>query len=123
VEHPVSGLRAVLSAEELPELQKASRSLSVDPDVLAYAVSLVRATRGDESLSLGASPRGTIFLVRTAQAGAFMAGREFITPDDIKAMAVPVLSHRVIPASRGQGFKQSRAAISRILERVPVPVV
>ena len=123
MEHPVSGLKAVLSAEELPELQKASRSVSVDPDVLAYAVSLVRATREDESLSLGASPRGTIFLVRTAQAGAFMTGREFITPDDIKAMAVPVLSHRVIPASRAQGFNQSRAAITRILERVPVPVV
>ncbi len=123
MEHPVSGLKAVLSADELPELQRASRSVSVDPDVLTYAVNLVRATREDESLSLGASPRGTIFLVRTAQAGAFMAGREFITPDDIKAMAVPVLSHRVIPASRAQGFNQSRAAISRVLERVPVPVV
>lgn len=121
--HPVSSLRAVLQADELEELQRASRSISVDPDVLAYAVSLVRATREDESLSLGASPRGTIFLVRTAQAEAFLSGREFITPDDIKAMAVPVLSHRVIPASRAQSINESRSAISRILARVPVPVV
>jgi MoxR-like ATPase len=83
----------------------------------------VRATREDESLSLGASPRGTIFLVRTAQARAFLAGRGFITPDDVKAMAVPVLSHRVIPASRAQSLHESRSVISRILARVPVPVI
>ncbi len=122
-EHPVSGLRHVLRADELAGLQKASRTVSVDPDVLSYAVSLVRATREDESISLGASPRGTIFLVRTAQARAFVGGRDFITPDDVKAVAASVLSHRVIPASRSQGLSESRAAISAILARVPVPVV
>jgi MoxR-like ATPase len=122
-EHPVTGLRHVLHAEELAGLQKASRAVSVNPDVLAYAVSLVRATREDEGISLGASPRGTIFLVRTAQARAFMAGRDFITPDDVKAMATCVLSHRVIPASRSQGLSESRSAVSAILARVPVPVV
>ncbi len=122
-EHPVDRLRNVLRAEELSGLQRAARAVSVDPDVLAYAVSLVRATREDEGLSMGASPRGTIFLVRTAQARAFLAGRDFITPDDIKAMAVPVLSHRVIPASRSQGLNESRVAVSRILARLPVPVV
>jgi MoxR-like ATPase len=122
-EHPVSRLGPVLRADELAGLQKASRTVSVDPDVLSYAVSLVRVTREDESISLGASPRGTIFLVRTAQAKAFVSGREFITPDDVKAVAASVLSHRVIPASRSQGLSESRAAISAILARVPVPVV
>jgi len=122
-EHPVEGLGHVLRAEELSGLQKAARAVSVAPDVLGYAVSLVRATREDEGLSMGASPRGTIFLVRSAQANAFLAGRDFVTPDDIKAMAVPVLSHRVIPASRSQGLNESRAAISRILARMPVPVL
>jgi len=122
-EHPVARLQHVLQTDELPGLQGASRAVSVDPDVLAYAVSLVRATREDESFSMGASPRGTIFLVRTAQARAFLEGRDFITPDDVKAMAVPVLSHRVIPASRSRGLSESRPAISRILARVPVPVV
>ncbi len=123
LEHPVAGLRQVLSAEELPVLQEAARSVCVDSDVLAYAVSLVRATREEEGLSAGASPRGTIFLVRTSQARAFMSGRDFITPDDIKAMAAPVLSHRVIPASRSQGLGESRAVVSRILSRLPVPVL
>jgi len=122
-EHPVTRLQPVLQADELPDLQKACRMVTVDPDVLAYAVSLVRETREDDGLTMGASPRGTIFLVRTAQARALLAGRDFITPDDIKAMAVPVLSHRVIPASRSQGLNESRAAVARILTRVPVPVV
>jgi MoxR-like ATPase len=122
-EHPVAGLGHVLQADEIEKLQESVRAISVDPDVLTYAVSLARSTREEDSLSLGASPRGTIFLVRTAQAKAFLAGRDFITPDDIKSMAVPVLSHRVIPASRSQGLSESRSAISRILARVPVPIV
>ncbi|MEW6555520.1 MAG: MoxR family ATPase [Actinomycetota bacterium] len=122
-QHPVNRLEHVLRADELAGLQHAARTVSVDPDVLSYAVSLVRATREDENISLGASPRGTIFLVRTAQARAFVAGRDFLTPDDVKAVAASVLAHRVIPASRAQSLAESRAAISAVLERVPVPVV
>jgi MoxR-like ATPase len=122
-EHPVSGLAQVLQSDELGELQKACREVTVDADVLAYAVSLVRSTREDDGISLGASPRGTIFLVRTAQAKALMAGRDFITPDDVKAVATYVLSHRVILASRSRGLSESRAAIASILARLPVPVV
>ena len=121
--HPVNSLRNVLRADELAGLQGAARLVSVGPDVLGYAVSLVRATREDEGVSLGASPRGTIFLVRTAQARAFIAGRDFITPDDIKAVASSVLSHRIVPASRSQGLSGSRAVVSAILARVPVPVI
>jgi MoxR-like ATPase len=123
VEHPVYQLGPVLGAEELPELEEASRSVAVDPDVLSYAVSVVRSTREDDSLYMGASPRGTIFLVRTAQTRAFLNGRYFITPDDIKAMAVPVLSHRVIPTTRSHGLADARDAIISILSRVPVPVL
>lgn len=123
IEHPVNSLGPVLEAEELPELQKACRSVMVNPDILSYALTLVRETRDDENLSMGASPRGAIFLVRTAQARAFLRERDFITPDDIKALTVPVLSHRVIPHSRSQGFNESRSVISRLLSRVPVPVI
>jgi MoxR-like ATPase len=123
LDHPVNRLRSVLKADELPRLQQAARSVTVDGDVLSYAVSLVRLTREDAGLSLGASPRGSIFLVRTAQALAFLRGRDFITPDDIKALAVPVLAHRVIPTSRSHGLSESRAVISRILSQVPVPVL
>jgi MoxR-like ATPase len=123
LDHPVNRLHPVLHADELAALQRASRSAEVNADVLSYAVTLVRTTREDETLSLGASPRGTIFLVHAAQARAFLRGRDFIIPDDVKAMAVPVLSHRVILTSRSQGSGDSRSAISRILSRVPVPVL
>jgi len=123
LEHPVSSLEPVLSAGDIPELQRASRTVSVHPDVLSYAVSLVRATREEEGLYLGASPRGTIFLVRTSQARAFLSGRDFVTPDDVKAMAVPVLSHRVIPSARSCRLEDSRSLILEVMERTPVPVL
>jgi MoxR-like ATPase len=122
LDHPVNHLDTVLQADQLPSLQEAARSVTVKNDVLAYAVNLVRATREDDSLLLGASPRGSIYLVRTAQSLAFLRGRDFITPDDIKTMAVPVLAHRVIPNSRSHGLSESRLTISRLTSTVPVPV-
>ena len=122
-EHPVANLRPVLRADELAGLQRSVRSVRVDPDVLAYAVRLVRATREDDGLALGASPRGSVFLVRAAQARAYLAGRDFVVPDDVKALATPVLAHRVIPASRSLGAGGVREALSRLAGRIPVPVV
>ena len=123
IEHPLSRLRHVLRAAEVAELQAACRAVTVHPDILAYAVRLVRATREDEAVSLGASPRGTIFLVRAAQAMALAAGRDFITPDDVKAVASGVLSHRLVPASRARGLGEGREAVRGILARVPVPLL
>jgi MoxR-like ATPase len=122
-DHPVSSLEPVLVAADIPELQRAARAVKVHPDVLSYAVSLVRATREEEGLFLGASPRGTIFLVRTSQARAFLSGRDFVTPDDIKAMAVPVLSHRVIPSSRSRRLDDARSLVMKAVESIPVPVL
>jgi MoxR-like ATPase len=121
--HPVDALMPVLKAHDLPALQFTCRSVNVDDDVLNYAVNLVRATRGSEGLALGAGPRGTIFLVRSAQTRAFLQGRQFVVPDDVKAMAIPVLSHRLILASRSNGLKASRGVVSRLLSQVPVPVL
>lgn len=121
--HPVDGLQPVLGAGDILGLQEACHSVAVNEDVLAYVLSLVRRTRSDDSLYLGASPRGAIFLVRAAQARAFIQGREFITPDDVKALAVPVLSHRVISVSRSRGLSESRQAVTRLLSQVPVPVI
>lgn len=123
LEHPVNSLGPVLEAEEIPHLQRAARRVSVHPDVLSYAVNLTRSTREEEGLRLGSSPRGTIFLVRTAQVRAFMDGRDFVTPDDVKALALPVLSHRVIPAVRSRSLSEARSLIQGVLERVPVPVL
>lgn len=123
LEHPVNQLHSVLKAEEIPHIQRICREVKVHDDVLSYAVSLVRSTREKEGLYLGASPRGTIFLVRTAQVRAFLNGRDFVTPDDVKALAVPVLSHRVIPAARASGLAEARSLVQEILERLPVPVI
>ena len=78
--------------------QRAAASLTVDDAVLAYAVQIVRATRGWPGVALGAGPRGAIALVRTARAAALLAGRDFVTPDDVKAMAKPALRHRLTPS-------------------------
>ncbi|WP_287153118.1 MoxR family ATPase [Candidatus Solincola tengchongensis] len=123
LEHPVNALGPVLEAGEIPVLQRRVREVTVHPDVLSYAVELVRLTREEEGFHLGSSPRGTIFLVRTAQARAFLEGRDFVTPDDVKALAVPVLAHRVIPAARSRALSEARALIQGVLERVPVPVL
>lgn len=123
LDHPVNSLLPVLEADHLTLLQFACRSVKVADDVLSYAVNLVRATRGSEGLALGAGPRGTIFLVRTAQARAFLRGRDFIVPDDIKALAMPVLAHRLILSSHSNGLSASREVVARLLSLVPVPVL
>ncbi|MDI6874518.1 AAA family ATPase [Candidatus Solincola sp.] len=123
LEHPVNALGPVLEAEDIPALQRKVREVTVHPDVLSYAVELVRSTREEEDFHLGSSPRGTIFLVRTAQARAFLEGRDFVTPDDVKALAVPVLAHRVIPAARSRVLSEARSLVQGVLERVPVPVL
>src|SRR5690606_11985382 len=100
--HPVSELRQVVSVEELIEAQDAIRGVYLDRQVKRYVVDLVAATRSHEDVYLGASPRGSLALYRAAQARAALSGRDHVLPDDIKALAVPALSHRVIvgPAAR-----------------------
>lgn len=121
--HPVGRLEPVLATEDIIRIQKEVRSVTVDPDILQYALRLVRATREEEGLLLGASPRGSIYLIRTAQAKAFLEGRSYVIPDDVKALAVPVLSHRVIPVGRSRRLGESRRIIGRLLSRIPVPIL
>jgi MoxR-like ATPase len=95
----------------------------VDPGVRSYAVRIVRATREEPSLELGASPRASLALFRTARAHAALSGRDFVLPDDVKTMAPYVLGHRLILSSqarlRGRGSDQ---VLADLLERIPVPV-
>jgi MoxR-like ATPase len=95
--------------------------------VKQYAVDLVRATREDRDLRLGASPRATLQLVRAAKAMAALDGRDFVLPDDIDALAVPVLGHRLLPTSRALGHHHESAPViadivRRIVASTPVPV-
>lgn len=120
--HPLRDLEPVLGPEDIAAAQRAARAVYVDDAVLDYAVALVAATRAAPEVELGASPRASVWLVRTAQARAVAFGRDFVLPDDVKALAVPALAHRLIPAqARGAGAT-AREVVRRLLEDVPVPL-
>ncbi len=94
--HPLEELEIVCTVEELRDMQHAIRDIYVDPTVADYIVRLVGATRGHPDVYLGASPRGSIALYRAGQALAGLLGRDYVIPDDIKALAEPALAHRLI---------------------------
>jgi len=120
--HPIETLQAVTSAEEILELQKATREIYVDDLIKRYIVNIVETTRDHDDISLGASPRGSISLFRGAQALALIRGRDYALPDDVKVLAVPVISHRLIvsAAARMRGVNASDVMAS-IVESVAVP--
>ena len=120
--HPIEDLEPVISPEDVRELHRITRDIWVDPALKQYAVQLVAATRSHEAVYLGASPRGSLALFRTAQASALLAGRDYAIPDDIKALAHTALGHRIILSPSAQVRNQdARAIIDDVLERVPVP--
>ena len=105
-----------------PELQETVKKIYVDDLVKQYIVALVEATRHHPSIYLGASPRGSLALFRTSQARALMQGRDYVLPDDVKALAGPALAHRTLLTSAGQSRGRSgREAIAEILETIPIP--
>jgi MoxR-like ATPase len=122
--HPIEDLQPVLDAAGLVRLQAAARAVRLDPSVLDYALHLVRATRQTPRLTVGASPRGTIALTRAAQAHALLQARDFALPDDVKALAVPVLAHRVLgPGPDGEGGSDPRERIvAELVETLEVPL-
>ena len=117
-----AGLRAVASANDLAAAREEARTVGASPEVLAYIVDLVRATRTHPSVSLGVSPRGATALLATARAWAWLAGRSYVTPDDIKALAVPALRHRIgLRAEAEMEGVTTEALIASVLRAVPVP--
>ncbi len=120
--HPVDELGQVTDASEILRLQDAVKGIYVDPLIKQYIVQLVEATRRHEAAYLGASPRGSLALFRTAQAFALLSGRDFVIPDDVKALAVAALGHRVIvsPAARVKNITSTQV-VNECLTRVPVP--
>jgi len=116
-------LEAVTSQTELRQMQDGVTSVRVDETVRSYIVAVAQATRSHDGLTLGASPRATLALYKTSQARAALDGREFVTPDDVKAMAESVLAHRMILTSnsrlRGRTTEQ---VVADVLGSVPVPI-
>lgn len=123
-QHPIESLKAVATAADLEMLQAAVKAIYVDDLVKQYTASVVAATRNHPAIFLGASPRGSLALYRTAQARALINGRDYVLPDDVKALAEPVLSHRLIPRLTDSSHdKTGRAIVAKLLETVPVPGV
>ena len=122
--HPITDLPAVITPDEVVEMQDAVGRIYVDPLIKQYIVSLVTATREHESVYLGASPRGSLALMRATQAHAMLDGRDFVQPDDVKLLAYPTLGHRVIvsPSARVRDI-DSAQIVTEAVERVPVPGV
>jgi MoxR-like ATPase len=114
---------AVTSADELKEIQRLVPRVRVDDTVRGYVVSVTRKTREHDSLSLGASPRAGLALYKASQAAAAMDGRDFVTPDDVKAVAVRVLSHRLVLTSNARlRGRTTTQIVEQVLSSTPVPI-
>jgi len=122
-EPPLESLRSVATAADVLRLRDAARAVYVEESLGRYVVAVLRATRADARLYLGASPRAGIALLRIAKALALAEGRDFVSPDDIKALAAPVLAHRLIlaPEARSAGLGAAEL-VADALARTPVPV-
>jgi MoxR-like ATPase len=121
-QHPIKTLSAVVSTEELLALQEAVKHVFVSEAIKQYVVDITFATRENDSLYLGSSPRGSLGLYRAGQAWAALQGRSFVLPDDIKVLAESVLAHRVM-VNPGARLKQvtPKRVIADLLQRVPMP--
>ena len=113
----------VLTCEQVVALQEAVRRVRVDEAINAYLLDVVHATRESEDLHVGVSTRGALALYRASQAAALVDGRQYVVPDDVKNLAVPVLAHRVITKGYLHGGQREavEALIARLVEEVPVP--
>jgi len=106
-------------------MQQMADEIRVEDEILNYIMEIVTATRNSDHLRLGVSPRGALFLMRAAKAKAFIEGRDYCIPDDVKSLILPVLTHRIIPAA-GQGIEGYREEAERLLiellDYIPVPL-
>jgi MoxR-like ATPase len=122
----LDAMQPVLSGADVLEMQHAVTQVRVDESLVSYALSIVRKTRESEQFSLGVSPRGSQMLYRAAQAMAFLEGRGFCTPEDIKPLVVPVFAHRVVVnglySSTLKKSEQAEQVIQEIVDGTPVPV-
>lgn len=120
---PLKELQAVVTAEQIIELQKNVRAIHVNEDVGRYIVKIVRSTREHESAELGVSPRGTLALYRASQAFAAIRGRDYVIPSDVQFLCPPLLTHRIhiSPQTRLRG-RTPEQIVAEIAETIPVPV-
>lgn len=121
---PVDQLQSVVTAEQIRDLQAACRAVRVDDSINDYILDIVAATRAHEELTLGVSTRGALTFYRATQGFALASGRDFVTPDDVKALAGPVLAHRVVCRGLLREGQRQRASqiITQVVDSTVVPV-
>ena len=120
-EMPLEELKAVCTAQDVVEMQEAYKDIYIHPELLKYLGAIVEATRKNSEIVSGVSPRGTLALLKAVRAYAFLAGRTYVVPEDIKLLAVPVLAHRCVMPRGLSGRAAGIAVIEKILAQVPVP--
>jgi MoxR-like ATPase len=122
----VDAIRPVLRAEDILEAQSLAGEVRVEESLLDYILAIVEATRRSEFLLIGASPRGSLALHRAGQARAYLEGRDYCIPDDIKHLVLPVLAHRVVVSSKySSPYKRSEEAeaiLAEILRNIEIPL-
>jgi MoxR-like ATPase len=125
-EHPIKFAQPVIERTELVLLQEQVKNVTIDEDVLSYLLRIVAATRNSPLIALGCSPRGSLYFFRAAQAYAFFQERDYVIPDDVKKLAVPLLAHR-IQLKSSVVFQENRAeeaerVIQQLVDTIPVPI-
>lgn len=121
-DNPITRISSVLSTDDIIALQEQVKKVRASQNVKDYIISVANATRSDEGIKLGVSPRGSIALYKSAKAWAFMDGRNFITPQDVKDCCVCTLAHRIMLSPKGKSMYETQEnAFVKILERIPVP--
>ena len=124
--NPLSRLQAVISSGEVLQIQEAVRRIHIDESIIDYALQIVERTRHSEFLSLGVSPRGSLALLRACQSRAYVQGRDYCLPDDVKRLTGPVLAHRVVANQRAASTlrrnEEAERVLQEILDSVEVPL-
>jgi MoxR-like ATPase len=126
MEELLEGIKAVIPPTKVLELQAAVDQVRADTTLVDFLMDIVRRTREEPRLQVGVSPRGAVALYRASRAYALVQGRDFLAPDDILALAVPCLAHRILPmgtaASTAEAHQEAAVLLEEIIRNVPVPV-
>jgi len=124
MKHPIESIGPVITANDVLRIQQDVRSVRVDESISDYILGIVTHTRGHEQLEVGVSPRGSLALFRAAQAMAYVEGRDYVVPDDVKRLAVAVLAHRTICKGliHENSARFTQELIETVIDTVPVPV-
>lgn len=120
-ETPLTELHSVCTVDELREMQEEYKKIYIHPELMNYMVQIIQATRTSAEIISGVSPRGTLALLRAVRAYAFIQGREYVVPEDIKVLCGPVLAHRLVFPRGSQGRAAGIKMMEKILNKIPVP--